>query len=160
MKKRLLPLWLVLLSVSGCETFDDTAIWQKLNSLEQRVNSIESTLSKLNTDLSTMSSMVNVLSNNLAITNVTTINDGIRISFSDGNSYTIKNGSKGSDGLTPVIGVKQFGNQYYWTQTIDGATSWITDGYGNKIPASGSDGATPILKIFKGFLLSSMIASE
>lgn len=147
MKKRLLPLLLVLLSVIGCETFDDTAIWQKLNSLEQRVNSIESTLSKLNTDLNTMSSMVNVLSNNLTITNVTTINDGIRISFSDGSSYTIKNGSKGSDGSTPMIGVKQFGNQYYWTQTIDGVTTWITDSYGNKIPASGTDGITPLLKI-------------
>lgn len=147
--KVLLLSFLIPLAIlfAGCETFDDSAIWDKLNNLEQRVNAMESTLTKLNSDLNTMSSMVNVLSNNLSITNVSPVEGGFRISFSNGSSYTIQNGKNGMDGQSPVIGVKEYGNRYYWTQTVNGASSWITDDKGNKIPASGADGVTPLLKV-------------
>lgn len=77
-----------------------------------------------------------------------------------------EDGKDGKDGYTPVISVKQGedGN-YYWTidgkwmngsenqegndWIIDGG--WLTDEQGNKIPATGKDGTTPVLKIYDGY---------
>lgn len=147
---KLLFVLLTIFAIVGCEQFDDSEIWLKLNNLEQRITSMESTLSRLNTDLNTMSSIVNVLSNNLSITSVTPIDDGFRITFSDGSNYSIKNGTNGvngEEGATPIIGVREYNGQYCWTQTVSGSTTWITDSHGDKILASGSDGITPLLKV-------------
>ena len=73
-------------------------------------------------------------------------------------------GADGKDGHTPVIGVKQGedGN-YYWTvdgEWMDGNSygdnwviedGWLTDCNGNRIPATGKDGITPVLKIVDGY---------
>ena len=75
-----------------------------------------------------------------------------------------KDGADGKDGYTPVISAKQdTDGNYYWTLdgewmngtdgegnwVIDGG--WLTDGNGNKIPATGKDGRTPVLKIADGY---------
>lgn len=70
-------------------------------------------------------------------------------------------GVDGSDGHTPVIGIRQGTDEdlsldsgwigdpeedFYWT--IDG--EWLLDAEGNKIPANGQNGITPLLKIEDG----------
>ena len=37
--------------------------------------------------------------------------------------------------------------KYYWNQTIDGKTTWILDKEGKKLPVTGKDAVTPLLKI-------------
>ena len=51
-------------------------------------------------------------------------------------------GKDGKDGVTPVIGVKQdVDGFYYWTQKIgDGESTWILDSHGKKIKATGEKG--------------------
>lgn len=44
----------------------------------------------------------------------------------------------------PIIGVDIYEGVYYWTQTIDGTTTWLLDQNGNKIPVGGY---TPIVKV-------------
>ena len=72
---------------------------------------------------------------------------GIVLAFSDGKTYTVSNGT---DGNTPVIGVKKdTDGNYYWT--LNG--EWLTDGSGNKIRTTGDQGEpgeagiTPQVKI-------------
>ena len=81
---------------------------------------------------------------------------------SDGSEGTDgTDGADGSDGHTPVIGIRQgteedwsldsgwTGNpdeDLYWT--IDG--KWLLDSEGNRIPATGQNGITPLLKIEGG----------
>ena len=75
-----------------------------------------------------------------------------------------KDGADGKDGYTPVISAKQdTDGNYYWTvdgEWMDGSAGegnwvidggWLTDGNGNKIPATGKDGRTPVLKIADGY---------
>ena len=75
-----------------------------------------------------------------------------------------KDGADGKDGYTPVISAKQdTDGNYYWTvdgEWMDGSAGegnwvidggWLTDGNGNKIPATGRDGQTPVLKIVDGY---------
>lgn len=50
-------------------------------------------------------------------------------------------------GDVAIIGIREYNGRYYWTQTIGGTTTWLTDQYGNMIPVSGNDGTTPILRV-------------
>ena len=70
-------------------------------------------------------------------------------------------GENGKDGHTPIIGIKKGSDEdwsldnnwtgdpatdYYWT--IDG--EWLLDENGDRIPATGNNGRTPLLKIENG----------
>lgn len=154
MKKKIyLLLCLAAVFVTSC--YNDEDIWDKLNSLEDRLNQIEMQLSKMNSEINTMSSIVNVLQGYVYVKEVTPTADGYIIKFSDGNTAVITNGKDGNDGKdgkdgkdAPIIGFEMdFDGVYYWTQTIDGVTTWLTDIYGNKVRATGADGKTPLLKV-------------
>lgn len=152
----------------GCsEAFDDTAIWEKLNSLESRVAALEQLCKQMNTNITSLQSIVEALQNKDYVTSVAPITEdgktiGYTITFSKSGAVTIyhgkdgkdgQNGANGKDGYTPTIGVaKASDGKYYWT--LDG--NWLTDNYGNKIKAegrdgkdgqNGADGITPKLKI-------------
>lgn len=53
-----------------------------------------------------------------------------------------QNGGSGS--AVPIIGVDIYNGVYYWTQTINGNTTWLLDKDGNKLPVSGY---APVFKI-------------
>ncbi len=129
----------VSLLVAGCTKFDDSAIWDKLNELDDRLTIVEAAVDKANTDLNSLSAIVNVLNNQLSITGVVPIEGGFYIAFSDGSNYKITSGSS-SGSSAPVIGIAESGGIYYWTLTVDGNTTWLTDDSGNKVPVSGKDG--------------------
>ena len=152
--KRLLTYFLtaMLLFVVGCaEGFDDSKIWDKLNSLENRVTALEQLCKQMNTNISSLQKIVEALQNNDYVTNVAPITEdgkvvGYVITFSKSGSITIyhgkdgangTNGKDGADGYTPVIGVaKDSDGVYYWT--LDG--DWLLDQDGNKVKAKGVDG--------------------
>lgn len=142
--KSLLLLALLMVAAVACK-YDDGELWDKVNSLDDRLTSIETKLSQMNSDISSLSTIVNALQNKIYVTSVDEIENGYQITFTDGKTITITNGKDGSD--APVISVDEFEGKYYWVQIIGDDKSWLTDKNGVKIPVTGDDGITPILKV-------------
>ena len=130
----------MIISAVSCK-YDDSELWDRVNDLDDRLTSIESQLIKMNSNINSISSIVNALEGNVYVTKVTETADGYIIEFSDGTTATIADGEDGNAGKdAPVIGIdKDTDGNYYWTQTIDGQQTWLTDEYGNKIPVTGED---------------------
>ena len=134
--KKLLSLVFCGLLLFGCsDKYDDSALRNDLNDLENRVTKLEELCKQMNTNISSLQKIVDALQDNLSISKVEQISDGYIIYFSDGSTATIKNGK--DSGTIPIIGVKQDTDGiYYWT--LDG--EWLTDEKGNKVKAQGTDG--------------------
>lgn len=136
---------LLLVGVVACK-YNDDDLWNKINSLDDRIASLEDRLNQMNSDITSMSTIVNALENSVTVSNVKNKDDGsYEISFSDGQKITIKNGKDGVD--APIIGIDQLDGVYYWTQTVQGTKSWLTDADGNKIAVAGASAITPRLKV-------------
>ena len=134
--KKLLSLVFCGLVLFGCsDKYDDSALRNDLNDLENRVTKLEELCKQMNTNISSLQKIVEALQDNLSISKVEQISDGYIIHFSDGSTATIKNGKNSED--APIIGVKKDTDGiYYWT--LDG--EWLTDEKGNKVKAQGTDG--------------------
>ena len=153
MKIRLLTLLLIVPIVFGCNKFDDSNLWNSINSLNNRVERLETICDKMNTNISSLQSIVQALQTNDSVKSVTILPDGegYTINFVSGktiNIYNGRNGTNGSDGkdgkdgrdgkngVTPVISVKKdIDGIYYWT--VDG--EWLIV-EGDKVKAVGADG--------------------
>jgi hypothetical protein len=136
--------------VSGCTKYDDSALWDEVNSQAARIAALEAWQATVNSNITALQGLVNALQNNRYVTDVTTFTDpapgGYTITFSSGTPITIRNGANGEKGdkgdtgaagSTPQIGVaKDTDNIYYWT--LNG--SWLEDGEGNKIRVTGEKG--------------------
>ena len=134
--KKILSLVFCGLLLFGCsDKYDDSALRNDLNDLENRVTKLEELCKQMNTNISSLQKIVEALQDNLSISKVEQISDGYIIHFSDGSTATIKNGKNSED--APIIGVKKDTDGiYYWT--LDG--EWLTDEKGNKVKAQGTDG--------------------
>lgn len=154
MKVKSIWLWVLLvMTVVSCK-YDDGELWDKVNSLDDRVTNIEEKLTQMNSNISSISTLVNAMESNLFITSLEETVNGYSIKFNDGTTATLTNGKDGADGAdgadgkdAPVIGIDEFEGKYYWIQIIDDKKSWLTDKDGNKLPVTGADAITPILKI-------------
>lgn len=154
--KSVLLLVLLMISVISCK-YDDAELWDKVNSLDDRVTSIEDKLKAMNSDISALQALANALQNKVYVESVEYKTDGYVITFTDGTKATISNGKDGEDGKNgadgkngkdaPVIGIDEYEGKYYWTQTINAVTSWLSDAGGNKIPVTGADAITPQLEV-------------
>ena len=151
--KNMLFLFAMILSVIALNSCTDTSgLENQIDNIEGRVAALEKLTSQMNTNISALQSAVAALQNNDYVTNVSEVKEGDTIvgytlTFAKSGAVTIYHGI---DGLTPVVGVKQFTDGlYYWT--IDG--DWMTDDSGDMIRAQGvdgqdgADGITPQLKI-------------
>ena len=144
----MLAILAALFIVSCGDDYDDTAIKNQINDLENRVANLEQLCQQMNTNISSMQTILNALQQRDYITSVTPIKEGdavigYTINFAINDPITIyhgKNGAAGKDGYVPVIGVAKFEDDglYYWT--LDG--EWLTDAEGNKVRAQGLDGGT------------------
>ena len=119
-----LALVVALATLVGC-SYDDEALWNKVKDLDERLTAVELTLSQMNNNVSSLSLLVQQLQNNVYVTGVTQTTNGYVITFSDGTTANILNGT---DGLTPRIG-----NNGNW---------WIGD-TDTGVKAAGTDGLTP-----------------
>ena len=163
MRKIILLILSLCTAFSACQKFDDTDIWDSINSLDKRVEALEKLCREMNTNIDALQSLVKALENQDYITNVSPINDngkviGYTISFAKDDPITIyhgqdgkdgqngadgkdgadgQDGKDGQDGQTPIIGVaKDTDGIYYWT--LNG--QWLLDDNGQKIKAVGTDG--------------------
>ncbi len=144
----IVPLFLFALVSSSCEKYDDSALVDRLVSLEQRVFKLEEFCKELNTNVSSLRSLVTALQNNDYVTGVNPVIQGqtiigYTISFTKSPSITIYHGKNAE---TPVIGVREIDGVLYWTINGD----YLTDNQGNKICASARDGITPQFRIVDG----------
>ena len=142
------------LVVASC-SYDDTAIWDKVNGLEDRVAKLEELCKKANSDIQALQTIVEALQQNDYVVSVAPVIEGGKtvgytITFAKSGEVTIYNGKDGKDGADgkdgvdgdggyiPNIGVKKdVDGIYYWT--LDG--EWLLDESGNKVPAQGEQGA-------------------
>ncbi len=153
MKRIFTPAYvLILLVIMFFSCTDTSELENQIDNIENRVAALEKLTAQMNTNISALQSAVTALQNNDYVTNISEIKEGDAIigytlTFVKSGAVTIYHGI---DGLTPVVGVKQFTDGlYYWT--IDG--DWMTDDSGDMIRAQGvdgqdgADGITPQLKI-------------
>lgn len=146
MKQKSFFLWLLMIICTISCKYDDGELWDKVNSLDERLANIENQLTQMNTDITSMGTLVSALEGYVYVTGVTENENGYTIHFSNETTASITDGTVGKD--APVIGFKKdTDNKYYWTQTIDGQESWLTDEAGNKIPVTGNDAIAPKLKV-------------
>ena len=192
MKKLIYIITITLLSVWSCARFDDSKIWEEFDNYYERLEKLEAACDVMNSNISALQAIVTALQGNDFVTGVDEIVEdgevvGYTITFSKSGVVKIyhgkdgadgengvpgadgrpgidgtdgENGSDGVDGHSPVVGVrKDTDGVYYWT--IDG--DWMLDDEGQKVPATGKDGAdaegaapgkdgvTPLLKIEDGY---------
>ena len=133
------------LTFTACDDYDDTALWEAVNGLEERIAALEQWQDETNNNIAALQKL---LTTNDMITSVTPVmmgdeTVGYTISFLHSDPITIYHGKKGDkgedgvDGSTPQIGLtQQEDGNWYWT--LNG--SLMTDADGNPIRANGEDG--------------------
>jgi hypothetical protein len=127
----------------ACSTeYDDTELWDAVNSQDDRIAALEAWQKQVNADISSLKTLVAASQNGDYIVSVepfTNGNGGYIVTLSSGQKLTINNGAKGDKGDTgysPVIGVKMDTNGvYYWT--LDGEFIIVND---QKFPVTGPKG--------------------
>lgn len=125
------------IAVVSCNPYDDTAITERIDGIDQRVTRLEKAVDNINSDIVSLQTLVEALEKHKTIESVTSFSEnagGYLIRFSDNTSITVNNGASAS---LPVIGIARDelsaeDNSYYWT--IDGEI--VLDKNGNKIPAN------------------------
>lgn len=133
--------------VTACR-HDENTSREKEDSLKNCIESLESQLVQMNSDLSTISGVVNALQNQLTVTNIQTDDtDGHIITLSDNSQLTLRVEKNETEKNIPIISVAIFEDMYYWTQTVSGISSYLTDTKGNKVPVTGENATTPLMKI-------------
>ena len=179
MKTKVLIVVILTFTMSGCVKFDDSHLWDSINSLNDRVERLEDICDRMNTNISSLQAIVQALENNDAVTSVSSLPDasGYTITFASGKVITIYNGTDGKDGedgkdglngtdgqdgRTPIISIRQdIDGVYYWT--VDG--EWLIvdgqkvkavgtdgkDGIDGQDGEDGKDGITPQFKIENGY---------
>ena len=127
------------LAFAACtpETYDDSALKEQINNLDERLTKVEEALATLELNVNGMKTLAEALKNGKFINSVQELSDktGYTITFSDGTSIVIKHGEKGQtgatgaagatgatgatgaagkDGVTPTITVKEVDGVLYW----------------------------------------------
>ena len=135
MKKVLFAL-MALLAFAACkpEAYDDTAIKEQINNLDDRLTKVEEDLATLELNVAAMKTLAEALKTGKYIVSYTALADesGYTITFSDGTSVVVKHGEKGEqgetgatgntgetgaagkDGVTPTVTVKDVDGVLYW----------------------------------------------
>lgn len=145
--KRLSIIFLALCAIILSSCHKD--IWDKLNDHEKRIARLEALCNQYNTTIESLQQLIAVMQSENRIKDIVPVMEngetvGYTITFTSGNPVTIYNGKNGQDGHTPIVGVKQDADGFwYWTVDKD----WMLNGNGEKVRADAAQGITPKLKI-------------
>ena len=124
------------LAICACtpEAYDDTAIKEQIDNLDDRLTKVEEDLATLELNVAAMKTLAEALKTGKYIESVTPLEDGTgyTITFSDETAIVVKNGEKGDkgetgdkgdkgdtgaagvDGKTPTVTVKEVDGVLYW----------------------------------------------
>ena len=124
------------LAICACtpEAYDDTAIKEQIDNLDDRLTKVEEDLATLELNVAAMKTLAEALKTGKYIESVTPLEDGTgyTITFSDETVIVVKNGEKGDkgetgdkgdkgdtgaagvDGKTPTVTVKEVDGVLYW----------------------------------------------
>ena len=124
------------LAICACtpEAYDDTAIKEQIDNLDDRLTKVEEDLATLDLNVAAMKTLAEALKTGKYIESVTPLEDGTgyTITFSDETTIVIKNGEEGEkgetgdkgdkgdtgaagvDGKTPTVTVKEVDGVLYW----------------------------------------------
>ena len=84
---------------SACsDSYDDTQVRNELETLKDRVAKLEAWQNQVNGDVAALKAISESLDGAKFITNVETVAEGYKITFSDGKTVTVKHGDKGEQG--------------------------------------------------------------
>ena len=125
---------------------------ERLHDLQNDVTNLEERVNKLNESITSLSSLIDALEKNDHISGVSSFtSEGktyYKVSFTSGNTLFLSNGT---DGVTPIVGVRynEEYDAYYWTIQMGegGKETWMVDSYGQRVRATGW---VPRLKVEDG----------
>ncbi len=149
MKMKKLLKYIVLFAAAtacSCSTFDDSDLRDRIDGYKDRIEKLQEKAETLNSQIEALSH----LTNGNVITSVSQDSDGkFVITYKDDSDqeYTVVLATMDDLLDVPVLGVALDEEEgiYYWTQTVDGQTSWLTKGEGGeRIPVRGN---TPTLAV-------------
>lgn len=147
MKKLINGIWMfVALAGCACGNFDDSDLRAEIDSYKGRIETLRQKASQLQSQLDDLS----LLANGNVITSVSQDSDGkFVISYKDDadQQYSVVLATMDEMIDVPVLGAALDDQEgiYYWTQTIDGETSWLLKGESReRIPVRGN---TPELSV-------------
>ena len=100
--KKFLVFTLVALSITFTGCYDDSALWNEIDDLDQRVTNLETVVEDVNNNIDALQTLVNALQNQVSIVSVTEIANGYTILFSDGTTATITNGLDANAPIAPT----------------------------------------------------------
>lgn len=145
--KRVSIILLTLLAVVLSSCHKD--IWDKLNDHEKRIARLEALCNQYNTTIESLQQLILAMQSENRIKDIVPVMEngvtvGYTITFTSGNPVTIYNGKNGQDGHTPIVGVKQ-DTDGFWYWTVD--DTWLLNGNGEKVRADAGQATTPKLKI-------------
>lgn len=126
----------VLMVLSGCNKYDDSALWDDIDKSYNQLTEIKAQLETLTSQVDMLSAVVT----GGAITGITANEDGgytVRYKGADNEEKTVVIASKDDIDTAPVLGTKEDGGVLYWTITVDGKTDYLKDMDGAKIPVAG-----------------------
>ena len=126
----------VLMVLSGCNKYDDSALWDDIDKSYNQLTEIKAQLEALTAQVDMLSAVVT----GGAITGITANEDGgytVRYKGADNEEKIVVIASKDDVDTAPILGTKEEGGVLYWTITIDGKTDYLKDIDGAKIPVAG-----------------------
>lgn len=130
-------------------SYDDTAVNNRIDDLENRVQELEDTITALNQDIAGVKTLVEALENNVYVSKIVEGETGYEIYFTNGDKIVIadgKDGEAGKDGVTVTVMLDETDGQYYWAITENGTTSFIEID-GMRLPVKGEKGNTPQMRV-------------
>ena len=155
MKKILSVCICLLIALTGCNEITNQIdeLYQQVEELRADQAGLKAQLDQINSSVSNLSTIITALQSGVYAKSVMPVDNGYSILLSNGETVTILNGKDGSDGYTPVIGVKFEDDVYYWT--LDG--EYLLDASGSRVRA---DGAVPAFDIREGYWFVSFDGGE
>ena len=126
----------VLMLLSGCDKYDDSALWNDIDKSYNQLTEIRARLDSLTAQIDFLSAVVE----DGAITGITKNSDGgytVNYKGADNEEKTVSIASKDDITTDPIIGTKEDGGVLYWTVTVDGKTDYLKDVDNAKIPVAG-----------------------
>lgn len=122
----------------GCSEYDDSALWKKVDEAQKQLAELSASLTQLEGQVA----LLTAAKTGGVITDIKeNPSGGITITYTtaDGRTATASVATKDDLSDSDIIGTREENGVLYWTITVKGKTTILTDKDGAKIPVSGRE---------------------